>query len=85
MYNNIDRYFIDIESRNKNLIVEYFSLQIMLNSFTELLLPDTRTNSFLFGNEINKTKPFGQDSFDISRTPEKGGYEKTCSNFDLYG
>ncbi|XP_028167445.1 uncharacterized protein LOC114357859 [Ostrinia furnacalis] len=44
--------------------------QIMLNSFTELLLPDTRTNSFLYDSDLNKNKPFGQDSFEISRGTE---------------
>lgn len=42
----------------------------MLNSFTELLLPDNRTNSFLFDSDLNKTKPFGQDSFELTRNTE---------------
>ncbi|CAH0402027.1 unnamed protein product [Chilo suppressalis] len=46
------------------------SSQIMLNSFTELLLPDNRTNPFVFDSDINKTKSFGQDSFELSRGSE---------------
>lgn len=45
----------------------------MLNSFTELLLPDNRTNSFIFDSDLNK-KPFGQDTFDLSRTTETGRF-----------
>ncbi|XP_063393764.1 uncharacterized protein LOC134678939 [Cydia fagiglandana] len=44
--------------------------QIMLNSFTELLLTDSRTNSFIFESDINKAKPFAQEPFEIARTSE---------------
>ncbi|KAI5641347.1 PEHE domain-containing protein [Phthorimaea operculella] len=42
--------------------------QIMLNSFTELLLPDK--NSYLYDSELNKSKTFGQESFDVARPAE---------------
>ncbi|KAM3968559.1 MSL1 protein [Aphomia sociella] len=44
--------------------------QIMLNSFPDLLLPDSRSNSFLFDGDINKSKPFGQDTFAVPRATE---------------
>ncbi|CAG5008183.1 unnamed protein product [Parnassius apollo] len=44
--------------------------QIMLNSFTELLLPDNRTNSYLFDGDLSKPKPFAQESFEIPRSSE---------------
>lgn len=49
-----------------------FFLQIMLNSFTELLLPD-RSNSYIFDSDLNK-KPFGQDTFDLAGTTETGRF-----------
>lgn len=49
-----------------------FLLQIMLNSFTELLLPDNRTNSYIFDNDLNKSKSFGQDTFELTRPAETG-------------
>lgn len=58
----------------------YFDFQIMLNSFTELLLPDNRTNSFLFDSDLNKTKPFGQDSFELGR----GSEGKVFSDINKY-
>ncbi|KAJ2954400.1 hypothetical protein O0L34_g2664 [Tuta absoluta] len=42
--------------------------QIMLNSFTELLLPDK--NSYLYDTDLNKSKTFGQESFDVARPAE---------------
>ncbi|CAK1588800.1 unnamed protein product [Parnassius mnemosyne] len=44
--------------------------QIMLNSFTELLLPDNRTNSYLFDGDLSKQKLFAQDTFEIPRSSE---------------
>ncbi|XP_049884637.1 uncharacterized protein LOC126379793 [Pectinophora gossypiella] len=44
--------------------------QIMLNSFTELLLPDNRSNPYIFDSDLNKTKPFGQEPFDLPRSTE---------------
>lgn len=46
----------------------------MLNSFTELLLTDNRTNSFIFESDINKAKPFTQEQFEIARAAEPGIY-----------
>lgn len=46
------------------------STQIMLNSFTELLLPDNRANTFIFDSDLSKSKPFGQDSFQLARSTE---------------
>lgn len=64
----------------KMFLTLYFDFQIMLNSFTELLLPDNRTNSFLFDSDLNKTKPFGQDSFELGR----GSEGKVFSDINKY-
>ncbi|KAL4717590.1 hypothetical protein ACJJTC_000739 [Scirpophaga incertulas] len=44
--------------------------QILLNSFTELVLPNNRSNSYLFDSDLNKKKPYGQDPFEIKRGSE---------------
>lgn len=44
----------------------------MLNSFTELLLPDNRTNSYIFDSDLNKSKAFGQDPYELNRPAETG-------------
>ncbi|KAG6452289.1 uncharacterized protein LOC115444927 [Manduca sexta] len=46
------------------------SSQIMFNSFTELLLPDSQTNSYIFNSDINKSKAFTNNSVDITRSSE---------------
>lgn len=42
------------------------SSQVMLNSLTELLLPDNRTNPYIF-SDVTKPTPFAPDPFDLSR------------------
>lgn len=45
------------------------SSQVMFNSFTELLLPDNRTNPFIF-NDISKPKPYNPDPFNLNRSAD---------------
>lgn len=58
-----------------NMVI--YNFQVMFNTFSELLLPETRPNPYLF-NDVSKPKPYPGDPFDLGRTPDTGKVKCFC-------